>query len=88
MSNTNYILFKEALLNVAEKSGLPRMAVANDLGLLKETNMDNKKLKQLVKEALSNMIEEETETENEVEITVNINGEEQELDEKDSTDLC
>ena len=67
---------------MAGEVGLPKKAVANDLGLLKETNnMDNKKLKQLVKEALSNMVEEETETENEVEITVNINGEEQELDE-------
>jgi hypothetical protein len=39
--------------------------------------MDNRKLKQLVKEALSNMVDEETE--NEVEVTVNINGEEREL---------
>jgi hypothetical protein len=82
MNNNNYRLFKETLLRMAGEVGLPKKAVANDLGLLKETNnMDNKKLKQLVKEALSNMVEEETETENEVEITVNINGEEQELDE-------
>jgi hypothetical protein len=89
MNNNNYKLFKETLLRMAGEVGLPKNAVANDLGLLKETNnMDNKKLKQLVKEALSNMVEEETETENEVEITVNINGEEQELDEIDVDDLA
>ena len=71
---------------MAEGVGLPKRAVANDLGLLKENKeMDNRKLKQLVKEALSNMVDEETE--NEVEVTVNINGEEQELDEIDSTDF-
>tara|TARA_R100000908_G_scaffold52244_1_gene27560 strand:- start:156 stop:1838 length:1683 start_codon:yes stop_codon:yes gene_type:complete len=72
---------------MAGEVGLPKNAVANDLGLLKENKeMDNKKLKQLVKEALSNMVEEETE--NEVEVTVNINGEEQELDEIDVNDLA
>ena len=71
---------------MAEGVGLPKKAVANDLGLLKENKkMDNKKLKQLVKEALSNMVDEETE--NEVEVTVNINGEERELDEIDTDDL-
>jgi hypothetical protein len=86
MNNNNYRLFKETLLRMAGEVGLPKNAVANDLGLLKENKeMDNKKLKQLVKEALSNMVEEETE--NEVEVTVNINGEEQELDEIDSTDF-
>ena len=71
---------------MAEGVGLPKRAVANDLGLLKENKkMDNKKLKQLVKEALSNMVDEETE--NEVEVTVNINGEEQELDEIDANEL-
>lgn len=44
---------------MAEGVGLPKRAVANDLGLLKENKeMDNRKLKQLVKEALSNMIDE------------------------------
>ena len=87
MNNNNYRLFKETLLRMAGEVGLPKNAVANDLGLLKENKeMDNKKLKQLVKEALSNMVEEETE--NEVEVTVNINGEEQELDEIDVNDLA
>jgi hypothetical protein len=59
MNNNNYILFKKTLLRMAEGVGLPKRAVANDLGLLKENKeMDNRKLKQLVKEALSNMIDE------------------------------
>jgi hypothetical protein len=62
MNNNNYILFKKTLLRMAEGVGLPKRAVANDLGLLKENKeMDNRKLKQLVKEALSNMMDEEDE---------------------------
>ena len=48
MNNNNYRLFKETLLRMAGEVGLPKNAVANDLGLLKENKeMDNKKLGQL-----------------------------------------
>ncbi len=46
MNNNNYRLFKETLLRMAGEVGLPKNAVANDLGLLTEnTEMENKKLK-------------------------------------------